>query len=387
MLHAVQSSSASGADVKTSADARRRYAEIFFDVEKLVEDQILMQNAGTPELSRLSQLVPSVGVFFTKLPLEKAFYIEDERRSISHRRLVCPSFNDIRLILNTAQAIALAQGRSDLKLVTFDGDVTLYEDGKSLAADASVITRLLKLLKRDIYVGVVTAAGYNEESGDKYYDRLKGLIDAIKDSTSLTDEQKERFSVMGGESNYLFRFNVEKGGLKWIDQEEWLLDTMRAWNDADITSVLDLAELTLSDLQKKLNLPATVMRKHRAVGLNPNPGAKLTREQLEEVVLSTQKRLDQSSAAQRIQFCAFDGGSDVWVDIASKDLGVASLQKYFGGISPKQTLHIGDQFASVGSNDFKARLAGCTCWIANPDETVAILDDLMQYIEEDQAFR
>lgn len=101
--------------------------------------------------------------FFTKLPLERAFYIEDERRSISVRRLVCPSFNDIRLILNTAQALALAQAREPLQMVTFDGDVTLYEDGKSLADDAKVIPRLIRLLSNDIIVGVVTAAGYNEK--------------------------------------------------------------------------------------------------------------------------------------------------------------------------------------------------------------------------------
>jgi IMP and pyridine-specific 5'-nucleotidase len=346
-----------------------------------------MQIQGTPQAGRLKQLVPSISSFFTKLPLEKAFYIEDDRRSISVRRLVCPSFNDIRLILNTAQVMALAQARDPLQLVTFDGDVTLYEDGKSLAEDAQVVPRLLKLLSKDLYVGVVTAAGYNEKSGDKYYQRLKGLIDSIKVSMELTDEQKERFSVMGGESNYLFRYSVATGGLKWVEPEEWLLEEMAQWTELDILNVLDLAEEILKELIKKLCLPATVIRKHRGVGLVPEEGAKLTREQLEESVLATRRRLESSSSGQRIKFCAFDGGSDVWVDIASKDLGVASLQGYFGGISPKHTLHIGDQFASVGSNDFKARLSGCTVWIANPDETVTILDDLMRYIDMEEAFR
>jgi IMP and pyridine-specific 5'-nucleotidase len=39
VLHAVQSGSTAINDVKTTSDARRRYAEIFFDVEKLIEDQ------------------------------------------------------------------------------------------------------------------------------------------------------------------------------------------------------------------------------------------------------------------------------------------------------------------------------------------------------------
>lgn len=348
---------------------------------------VLMQMQGTPELGRLKQLVPSIGTFFTKLPLEKAFYIEDNKRSISVRRLVAPSFNDIRLILNTAQAMALAQMRDPLQLVTFDGDVTLYEDGKSLMERAEVVPRLLKLLSMDIYVGVVTAAGYNDESGEMYYRRLQGIIDAIQCTTVLSDAQKENFSVMGGESNYLFRYNVEKGGLKWVDPKEWLLEEMSSWSESDINNLLDLAEEILSKLINQMSLPATIVRKHRAVGLVPNDGEKLTREQLEETVLVTRRWLKSSGPAQRIKFCAFDGGSDVWVDIASKDLGVASLQRYFEGITPKTTLHIGDQFASVGSNDYQARLVGSTVWIANPQETVNILDDLVKYIDHEKAFR
>ncbi len=57
------------------------------------------------------------------------------------------------------------------------------------------------------------------------------------------------------------------------------------------------------------------------------------------------------------------------------------------------TLHIGDQFLSAGANDFKvsslpdrrdgglliaqkARAACTTAWIANPAETVQLLDEL-----------
>ena len=121
-----------------------------------------MQQLGNELQGRLKQLVPSIGTFFTKLPFERAFYVQDEKRAISARRLVSPSFNDIRLILNTAQTMSLVGGREPLKLVTFDGDVTLYEDGMSLTPDNPVVVRLLKLLESDIYVGIVTAAGYSE---------------------------------------------------------------------------------------------------------------------------------------------------------------------------------------------------------------------------------
>ena len=39
-------------------------------------------------------------------------------------------------------------------------------------------------------------------------------------------------------------------------------------------------------------------------------------------------------------------------------------------------MHVGDQFLSAGANDFKARLACTTAWIAGPSETVGLLDEL-----------
>jgi IMP and pyridine-specific 5'-nucleotidase len=49
------------------------------------------------------------------------------------------------------------------------------------------------------------------------------------------------------------------------------------------------------------------------------------------------------------------GGNDVFVDIGDKSWGVRACQRYFGGIDPSKTLHIGDQFLSAGANDFKVR--------------------------------
>lgn len=345
-----------------------------------------MQQVGNDSQGRLKQLVPSIGVFFTKLPLERAFYVQDEKRSISARRLVSPSFNDIRLILNTAQTMSLVGGRETLKLVTFDGDVTLYEDGMSLTPENPVVGRLLKLLQNDIHVGIVTAAGYSEISGEKYEVRLKGLIDAINDTDTLTKSQKENLLVMGGESNFLFRFDTESGHLKWIAPEEWTLPEISHWVEDDIQAVLDIGESVLTNEKQKLFLPATIIRKSRGVGIVPLPGQKICRELLEEIVLTAQKKLDASEAGKRIHFCAFNGGSDVWVDIGDKRLGVLSLQQYLGNINGFQTLHVGDQFASVGANDFKARLAACTVWIASPAETVEIIDELLTYLNEATVF-
>lgn len=327
-------------------------------------------------------MVPTIGVFFTKLPLERAFYVQDEVRSISQRRLVAPSFNDIRLILNTAQVMVLGGGHTPVKLVTFDGDVTLYDDGMSLEAGSPVIPRLLDLLRRNIYVGIVTAAGYSEKSGEKYLGRLQGITEAVVQSPDLTDEQKSNLFIMGGESNYLFRINNKDGSLDWIEPEEWILPEMAQVTEDDIKKVLDMAQGVLTTLKDKMNLPAQVIRKYRGVGLVPLPGRKLWREALEEVVLHAQRRIELSEVARRVPFCAFNGGNDVWVDIGDKRWGVLSLQRYLGGIGGHQTLHVGDQFASIGANDFKARLAGCTVWIASPTETVEIVDELIKYMDE-----
>lgn len=84
-----------------------------------------------------------------------------------------------------------------------------------------------------------------------------------------------------------------------------------------------------------------------------------------------------------VPFCAFNGGRDVFVDIGDKSWGVAVCQQWFGrrdgtgvAIKGENTLHVGDQFLSAGSNDFKARSVGTTAWIASPDETVDLLDEL-----------
>jgi IMP and pyridine-specific 5'-nucleotidase len=249
--------------------------------------------------------VPSVGTFFTRLHLEDAFKYQDQRRFISRRRFVAPSFNDIRLILNSAQLQGLVRS-SEVQLVTFDGDVTLYDDGACLTADNPVIQRILRLLKQGRKVGIVTAAGYEE--APKYYGRLQGLLDAVHASTSLTPSQKQGIIVMGGESNFLFRFDSDSDvRLTYVPREEWLLDEMRAWRDDDIKELLDLAESALRACATNLSLPAAVLRKDRAVGVYPVNGVRINREQLEETVLVVQNTVERSAVGSRLPFCAFNG--------------------------------------------------------------------------------
>lgn len=220
---------------------------------------------------------------------------------------MAPSFNDIRLILNSAQLLGLVRS-SEVQLVTFDGDVTLYDDGACLTAGSPVIPRILRLLEQGRKVGIVTAAGY--EDAPKYYGRLQGLLDAVHDSTALTPSQKQGIVVMGGESNFLFRFEQNsEDRLAYVPREEWLLDEMRAWRDDDITQLLDIAENALRACAANLSLPAGVLRKDRAVGVYPVNGVRINREQLEETVLVVQNTVERSSVGSRLPFCAFNGRS------------------------------------------------------------------------------
>jgi IMP and pyridine-specific 5'-nucleotidase len=273
----------------------------------------------------------------------------------------------------------------------------------------------------------VTAAGYT--TADRYYARLHGLLDAIAASPTLSPAQKQSIVIMGGEANYLFEFCADSPHLlSPVPRTQWLTPEMAAWSERDITRLLDVAEDALRECVKIMNLPATIVRKDRAVGIIPSEeGLRIPRESLEETVLVVQKILELSALGSAFQapgkshghthnnylqsqnhslnqgqgkgrigipFCAFNGGRDVFVDIGDKSWGVTVCQRWFatkggadaGGtsrsIGGENTLHVGDQFLSAGSNDFKARSVGTTAWIASPAETVELLDELTDLMQK-----
>lgn len=333
-----------------AVNAHSRYAEIMQDVEELVNEHIAHQRDqhGTP--SKLKLLVPSVGNFFTRLPLQDAFEYQDQKRFISSRRFVAPSFNDIRLILNTAQVMSLVRG-SRLELVTFDGDVTLYDDGDCLNPDNPCIPRIMSLMRKGIRIGIVTAAGYTE--AEKYHERLYGLLDAMA-ASDHAQKFEHSLVVMGGESNFLFTYTPSSPcKLEAVPAQDWQLPEMSNWTEENVRALLDVGEAALKDCIDCMKLPVQVLRKKRAVGIFPAKGIKLSREQLEETVLVVQRVLEMSPAGKKLPFCAFNGGNDVFVDIGDKSWGVMACQRYFGGIEGSRSLHVGDQFLSAGANDFK----------------------------------
>ncbi|KAG0256769.1 IMP 5'-nucleotidase [Mortierella polycephala] len=368
---------------KPMVDANlQRYLEIMKSVEVMIEEHRRKALKGVPEHSRLHRIVPSVASFFTPLPLEAAFLDANAKHSIAARRFVPPSFNDIRRILNTAQVMAIAP---TVSLITFDGDMTLYDDGTCFADNNTLIPLLVTLMRAGLRVAIVTAAGYPGDAS-KYEERLAGLLRNFQ-SNNLSEKLLERFYVLGGECNYLFRCGWKKNeatgaavvGLTYIHPESYQPVDMLAWKHEDIQELLDVAEENLMRCVAAMNLKAVALRKSRAVGIVPINDGKIAREQLDECVLSTQQRLleyQQMSGPSKIAipFCVFNGGNDVFVDIGNKLIGVQVLQTYLGA-APDETVHVGDQFLSTG-NDFATRSSCCTLWIVNPEETESVLKEL-----------
>jgi IMP and pyridine-specific 5'-nucleotidase len=306
----------------------------FKALEDMIEEHMLLGRD-----SRLFQMVPSIGTFFTKLPLQRAFEIQDSKRCISGRRFIPPSFNDIRHILNTAQALEISP---KLKMITFDGDMTLYADGMNFENQA-LAALIIGILKQNIKVVILTAAGYTDPK--MYQNRLGVFFHQL----TAANIQKSSFYVMGGECNYLFEFNPESGHLEAIaplvpDSLNELLTNTRM-----ISDLLDNAASHFESLAQHLGIyeQCAIIRKERSVGFRCTSG-RFTREILDEIALSTQFHLKNS----RVPFCCFNGGSDVWLDIGNKRIGVEILLDQLKCTS-QSTLHVGDQvhfFDTVSGN-------------------------------------
>mmetsp|Transcript_19693 Transcript_19693/g.33790 ORF Transcript_19693/g.33790 Transcript_19693/m.33790 type:complete len:414 (-) Transcript_19693:203-1444(-) len=364
-------SSAAQSDAAATASANRQagYADTFGRLEELIEEHRLVVR---PAVSRLSTVVPTIRSFFTALPLRAAFLQYDARYKVSSRNFIPPSFNDIRHILNLAQVTAIAP---HLRLVTLDGDQTLYEDGGSLKPNSCMADLLLELMCRGIYVAVVTAAGYPGEPL-KYMQRLAGLFEQFT-QRDVSCDVLSRFYVLGGECNYLFECGRIAHDVQLFPVPPHKFNTAHSvLSQGDHAAALvALAEETLRERISAMDLKVEVLRKPTAVGIVPHAAASLpTREQLDEVVLAVQHRLS-SSELHSVPYCAFNGGRDVWVDVGNKLIGVELLQQYLA-CAPHQTLHIGDQFLSTG-NDIATRSASCTVWITNPLETENVLRDVL----------
>lgn len=233
-------------------DALEATAEdTFHHFEELIDEHRSRSPDDPP--SRLKQLVPTVNIFHTRLPLRKAFVAYNKKYALTKRKHITISFNELRHILNLAQVMALrgeeeeeqlktslkdwekspgifmgSAGPEQLsptlsefslgapaiknaksftcnfkgpKMITFDGDQTLYSDGANFEANPELANYLYLLLKHGCTIAVVTAAGY-EYAREKYELRLSGLLAYFKQK-KLHASDCERFYLFGGECNYL----------------------------------------------------------------------------------------------------------------------------------------------------------------------------------------
>ncbi|GFH59103.1 IMP-specific 5-nucleotidase [Chaetoceros tenuissimus] len=267
------------------------------------------------------------------------------------------------------------------KMITFDGDQTLYSDGANFEGNPQLANYLYLLLRHGVTIAVVTAAGY-EYNREKYEMRLSGLLAYFK-SKNLPAEDCERFYLFGGECNFLLKLGSdyrlhpikERGAGGWMTATKFITNSPGNWKESEVKVLLDNAEKTINESMKELRLRGTVLRKRRAVGMYPQPNQVIPREALDETVLRVHDKMNQIPT-MNLPFCAFNGGSDVWVDVGNKRVGVEILTAYLG-IAPEDTVHVGDQFLNTG-NDHAAR-GICPCiWITNPDETTYILKSILR---------
>ncbi len=94
---------------------------------------------------------------------------------VSRRKYIPPNFAELRHILNIAQIHASAD---TLKLITFDADGTLYADGAHIEQDSVMISLIIMLLRSNVHVAIVTAAGYPGDAA-KFEARIAGLLQAF----------------------------------------------------------------------------------------------------------------------------------------------------------------------------------------------------------------
>mmetsp|Transcript_30485 Transcript_30485/g.59550 ORF Transcript_30485/g.59550 Transcript_30485/m.59550 type:complete len:408 (+) Transcript_30485:44-1267(+) len=338
-------------------------------------ENLIEQHVENPTGSELSRKCPGISAFFTKLPLCRALDNLSKRVAVEERRFVPPTFSEVRQVFNIAQVYEM-KGR--VEMLTFDADDTIYEHGMDLDKNSWIVDALCTIMEMGIYIAVVTAAGYPGKP-DRYAARFKGLLEKFAERKYAKDVT-DKFLVMGGECNYMFIVKSDYT-LEEVPWDKFATDAMRSWKDEDVTSMMDLAEKSLTESCKRLRLDVQCLRKSRAVGCYPKQvGDRLAYEALEDVAMSVHDALRNHA---KVPFCAFNGNLDVWVDLGDKRYGIEALQQYLG-ISEEKCCHMGDRFTHTG-NDARARYVAMTVWVTNPVETEDYLELFLNEMGADKA--
>ena len=102
-------------------------------------DVLVREHIASPASSKLRRLVPSIGSMHTPLAFLEAWESYDTKYHLTARVHVPPSADEVRHILNLAQVFGSS---ADLAFISFDGDETLYADGRNFApSDATKLAR------------------------------------------------------------------------------------------------------------------------------------------------------------------------------------------------------------------------------------------------------
>lgn len=338
-------------------------------------EEMFLDHYKDPQHSKLKFLIDDIGIFYTKIPILKAFQTYNEKYRITKRIYVPPTFNEVRHILNVAQILSFEDG---LDLLTFDADETLYPDGQNF--NDEILAGYISNLLRKMNIAVVTAAGYGNDA-ERYQERLDNLLKYFL-THNVSDSSYKKFYVMGGESNYLFKCN-SNAQLNSVPEHEWFRYKKKV-NEDTINTILDTAQKCLQQVIEDFNLRAHIHRKEKSVGLVPDQLPQknaiykkgkymIKHEVLEEAVLRVKKAITQKKIDA--PFCAFNGGQDIWVDVGNKAEGLLILQQLLN-IEKRKCCHIGDQFLHSG-NDFSTRFCSPTLWVSSPQETKACLRSIV----------
>lgn len=170
--------------------------DTFSHFEVLIEEHRRLEKEGSSRPSRLKQLVPTVGTFHTRLPLRQAFIAYNDKHFLTKRKHIQISFNEIRHSLNLAQVIAMRYPEGDPeatreseafqlstanleddadikeetiepgqlkgpKMISFDGDQTLYTDGANFDSNPRLANYLYLLLRHGVSVAGTLCALLN----------------------------------------------------------------------------------------------------------------------------------------------------------------------------------------------------------------------------------
>lgn len=145
----------------------------------------------------------------------------------------------------------------------------------------------------------------------RYEQRLTGLLEGILQTTTLNDDERGNFFVMGGECNYLFRLNPKAKHLVYIDSESYQPPHVKKWSSdkVKVKELVDVAHVCIEETIKRLDVAerVTIIRKEKAVGIICNSGTgKLSREQLDEFALSIQQRLNNFQHVKSLRYHTYN---------------------------------------------------------------------------------